>query len=381
MPKIAIMGHGVVGSGTAEVFFKNKPGIEKRAGKSLDIKYILDVRDPSEFAGLPYGDRFVNDFDIILNDPEIAVAAELIGGIEPAFTFAEKLLTAGKSVVTSNKELVAKKGAYLLKLARDNNVNFFFEASVGGGIPIIRPLSLCFSAGRINEVAGILNGTTNFILTKMFRDGMEFADALKLAQDNGYAERDPSDDVGGADACRKICILASMAFGKQVDPDRVPFEGITGVTKADIDFCTARGGAVKLIGIARRNQSGGVDAEVCPAFVGGGSQLAGVDDVFNAILVRGEETGDVVFYGKGAGKYPTASAVISDILNALKTPDNPHALCWEESEGSDYGGLVSGFYARTANGAFITGEMTRAEFNAKYGGDGVITAMRVFDNL
>ena len=335
MPKIAILGHGVVGSGTAEVFLKNKDGIAAKTGKDVELGYVLDVRNPDEFAGCAYKDKFVSDFAAILADPDVAVVAELIGGINPAYDFVKSSLNAGKSVVTSNKELVAKHGAELLRIAREKNANFFFEASVGGGIPIIRPLHQCLAADRINEVAGILNGTTNFILTKMFRDGMEFAEALKLAQDNGYAERDPSDDVNGIDACRKICILAAIVFGKRVSPDNVNVftEGISKITADDIRFCESKGGTVKLI--ARAARAGDkVSVTVCPTFVEKDSQLAGVNDVYNAVLVRGEATGDVVFYGKGAGKYPTASAVVNDIVNALAPPSETGLtpLSWEESE-------------------------------------------------
>jgi homoserine dehydrogenase len=335
MSKIAILGHGVVGSGTAEVFLKNKKSIEKNVGHEVDLKYVLDIRDASEFQGCVYGDKFVKDFDIILNDPEVTVAAELIGGTEPAYSFVKALLQKGKSVVTSNKELVAKKGAERLKIAREKNAAFLFEASVGGGIPIIRPLNQCLAADNIVEIAGILNGTTNFILTKMFRDGMGFDQALKLAQEYGYAERDPSDDVNGVDACRKICILASIIFGKRVNPDNAMIltEGIASLTREDIAFCESRGGTAKLI--ARAVKSGGkVEVSVCPTFVPRDSQLAGVSDVYNAILVRGEATGDVVFYGKGAGKYPTASAVVNDIANALlkNVSSSESTLIWDEEE-------------------------------------------------
>ncbi|MCL1788780.1 MAG: homoserine dehydrogenase [Oscillospiraceae bacterium] len=331
--KIAILGHGVVGSGTAEVFLKNKKSIEARVGHEVDLKYVLDIREADEFPGCAYTDRFVKDFDLILNDPEITVVAELIGGTEPAYGFVKALLLAGKSVVTSNKELVAKKGAELLKIARENNAAFLFEASVGGGIPIIRPLYQCLSADSIHEIAGILNGTTNFILTKMFRDNMGFDEALKLAQENGYAERDPSDDVNGIDALRKICILASIIFGKRVNPDNdlVLTDGITKLTREDITFCEKRGGTVKLIARAVKNGNQ-VEVSVCPTFVSNDSQLAGVNDVYNAILVRGEATGDVIFYGKGAGKYPTASAVVNDIANALKKPNEISTLIWSEEE-------------------------------------------------
>jgi len=327
MSKIAILGHGVVGSGTAEVFLKNKESISVKLGRDADIKYILDLR---EFPECEYSDRFTKDFEVILNDPEVTVAAELIGGTEPAYSFVKALLLAGKSVVTSNKELVAKKGAELLKIAAEKNVSFFFEASVGGGIPIIRPLQQCLSADSISEIAGILNGTTNFILTKMFRDSMPFEQALKLAQEFGYAERDPSDDVNGVDACRKICILASMIFGKRVNPDDVLTEGISSLTREDIEFCESKGGTCKLI--ARAVKVGdSVSVTVCPTFVDKNSQLAGVNDVYNAIMVRGEATGDVVFYGKGAGKYPTASAVVNDIVNALNGGGG-NSLSWSDVE-------------------------------------------------
>ena len=331
MSKIAILGHGVVGSGTAEVFFKNKDSISNKLGRDVDIKHILDLRDACEFADSPYSGSFTKDFEVILNDPEVTVAAELIGGTEPAYSYVKALLTAGKSVVTSNKELVAKKGAELLKIAAEKNVSFFFEASVGGGIPIIRPLQQCLSADSINEIVGILNGTTNFILTKMFRDDMAFDEALKLAQEYGYAERDPSDDVNGVDACRKICILASMIFGKRVNPDDVLCEGITTLTKEDIEFCESRGGTCKLIARAVKIGDKAM-VTVCPAFVSKDNQLAGVSDVYNAIMVRGEATGDVVFYGKGAGKYPTASAVVNDIANALasKAAGGISPLSWSD---------------------------------------------------
>ncbi|MCL1881421.1 MAG: homoserine dehydrogenase [Oscillospiraceae bacterium] len=330
MAKIAILGHGVVGSGTAEMFLKEKKSIAKRINNhEIDIKYILDVRDASEFVGCTYTDKFTKDFECILNDSEVTVVAELIGGTEPAYTFVKKLLLAGKSVVTSNKELVAKKGSELLRIAAEKGVNFFFEASVGGGIPIIRSLHNCLSADTITEISGILNGTTNFMLTKMFRDGMAFNDALKLAQENGYAEADPSDDVGGVDACRKICILASMVFGKQVNPDKVFCEGITKLTKADVDFCENRGGTAKLL--ARAVKIGDeISVCVCPAFVPNDSLLSGVNDVFNAVMVKGEATGEVVLTGRGAGKFPTASAVVNDVMNALSGVETP--ISWSDTE-------------------------------------------------
>ncbi len=329
MVKIAVLGYGVVGSGTVEVFYKNKESLEKKAGQELDIKYILDIRD---FDDSPYKDKFVKDFDLILNDPEVTVIAEVIGGLKFSYPYVKSALEAGKSVVTSNKELVAAKGAELLAIAKEKNVNFFFEASVGGGIPVIKPIHTCLEANEIDEIAGILNGTTNFILTKMIRDGMGFDEALKIAQDLGYAERDPSADVDGHDTCRKICILASLAFGKHVYPENVHTEGITKVTLEDVNYCDSCDCKIKLIGCAKREENGEISIGVFPAVIRDESQLAGVNDVFNAILVRGDATGDVVFYGKGAGKLPTASAVVSDIVSAAKHQNTSISLTWKDSE-------------------------------------------------
>ena len=331
MSKIAVLGYGVVGSGTVEVFYKNKENLEKKAGEPLDIKYILDVRD---FPDSPYADKFVKDFNVILNDPEVNVIAEVIGGLKFSYGYVKSALEAGKSVVTSNKELVAAKGAELLAIAKEKNVNFFFEASVGGGIPIIKPIHACLEANEIDEIAGILNGTTNFILTKMIRDGMSFEEALKIAQELGYAEHDPTADVEGIDACRKICILASLAFGKHVYPENVHTEGITKVTLRDVEYMESCDAKIKLIGCARREGDNEISIGVFPAVIKDESQLAGVNDVFNAILVRGDATGDVVFYGKGAGKLPTASAVVSDIVSAVKHSDTSRSLTWVDSDQS-----------------------------------------------
>lgn len=329
MAKIAVLGYGVVGSGTVEVFYKNKENLEKKAGEPLDIKYILDVRD---FPDSPYADKFVKDFNVILNDPEVSVVSEVIGGLKPAYDFVKSALSAGKSVVTSNKELVAAKGAELLAIAKEKGVNFFFEASVGGGIPIIKPIHTCLEANEIDAIAGILNGTTNFILTKMIRDGIGFDEALKTAQELGYAERNPTADVEGIDACRKICILASLAFGRHVYPESVHTEGITKITLDDVSYIDSYNAKIKLIGCARRENENEISIGVFPAVIMDESQLAGVNDVFNAILVRGDATGDVVFYGKGAGKLPTASAVVSDIVSAVKHSDTSRSLTWVDSE-------------------------------------------------
>lgn len=331
MAQVAVLGHGVVGSGVVEVMQKNKAVIEKKAGQSMEVKRILDLR---EFPGLPYSDKFTKDFQDILNDDEISVVAEVMGGIHPAFEFVTACLEKGKSVVTSNKELVAAKGAQLLETAKAHNVNFFFEASVGGGIPIIRPLHHCLAANEIYEVAGILNGTTNFILTKMIREQMPFDEALALAQKLGYAEKDPTADIEGHDACRKICILASLCYGKHVYPEMVHTEGITKITLEDVAYAEDWGGVIKLIGRAKKLDNGMLVAMVSPAFIPHDSQLASIDDVFNGILVRGNATGDVVFYGKGAGKLPTASAVVADIIAAAKSTHTSNSLTWVDSHES-----------------------------------------------
>ena len=333
MAEIAVMGHGVVGSGVMEVLISHKDSIAKRAKEEVHVKHILDLR---EFPGLPYSGIFTKDFNKIVNDPQVKIVVEVMGGLEPAYTYVKACLEHGKSVVTSNKELVAQKGAELLALAQKNNLNFLFEASVGGGIPIIRPISQCLAANEMTEIAGILNGTTNFILTKMIREGMAFEDALKLAQQLGYAERDPSADVEGIDACRKICILASLAYGTHVYPDSVHTEGITAITKEDVGYAGAWGGVIKLIGEVKKLENGRIHIQVAPMFISRESQLANVDDVFNGILVRGDATGDVVFYGKGVGKLPTASAVVADVVDALKHGVRMHdSLFWQPAEPAE----------------------------------------------
>lgn len=328
MKKIAVLGYGVVGSGTVEILYNHKESIEKKIGESYEVKYILDLRD---FPDSPYADKFTKSFDDIVNDKEVDIVVEVLGGVKFAYPYVKASLEAGKSVVTSNKELVAAYGAELLKIAREKDVNFFFEASVGGGIPIIRPLNQCLSANKIDEIAGILNGTTNFILTKMIKEGMGFDEALKIAQDLGYAEKDPTADVEGHDTCRKICILSALAFGKHVYPDNIHTEGITKITLEDVKYCESIGSVIKLIGYASE-KDGKVTIMTCPAVIDGDSQLAGVNDVFNAILVRGDATGDVVFYGKGAGKLPTASAVVSDVIIAAKEKSTTRMMSWEDSE-------------------------------------------------
>lgn len=277
---------------------------------------------------LPYSDKFVQTFDPIINDPEINLVVEVMGGVNPAYDYVKRCLLAGKNVVTSNKELVATYGSELLGIAHEKNINFLFEASVGGGIPIIRPISQCLAANELNEVAGILNGTTNFILTRMISDSMSFDDALALAQKLGYAEHNPAADVEGLDACRKICILASLAYGRHVNPKDVHTEGISKITLEDVKYAAAWGGVIKLIGRAKKLPDGRLSAMVCPAFIKKSSQLAGIDDVFNGIMVRGDAIGDVVFYGRGAGKLPTASAVVADIIDVAKHLKARKYLYW-----------------------------------------------------
>lgn len=344
---VAVMGYGTVGSGVVEVLKKNHDSIVKKSTqKELELKYILDLRD---FPGDPNEDKFIKDFNIILNDPEVKVVVETMGGLHPAFEFVSACLKAGKSVVTSNKELVATNGYELLCLAQENNANFLFEASVGGGIPIIRPITQCLAANEIDEIAGILNGTTNFILTMMIEQNMTFQDALKLAQDNGYAEKDPTADVEGHDACRKICILASLCFGKHVYPDSVHTEGISNITLEDVEYINDFGGVIKLLGRAKREGDDKISAIVSPCVVKNHSQLASVSDVFNAILVRGDAIGDVVFYGKGAGKLPTASAVVADVIDCAKHVDRKKSFGWGESQDNyvvDYKNLETSLYIR-----------------------------------
>ena len=348
---VAVMGYGVVGSGVVELFGKNHDSIVRRSTQSeMEIRYILDLRD---FPGDQNEKKFIKDFNVILQDKEVKIVVETMGGLHPAFEYVLACLRAGKSVVTSHNELVAAKGYDLRQAAEENNVNFLFEASVGGGIPIIRPISQCLAANEIDEIAGILNGTTNFILTRMIEDQMTFADALHLAQENGYAEKDPTADIEGIDACRKICILASLAFGKHVYPNGVYTEGITKIHLRDVEYIRAWGGVIKLLGRAKRLDDGRISAMVSPAVVKRHSQLAGVDDVFNAILVRGAAIGDVVFYGRGAGKMPTASAVVADVIDCAKHLKRKKLFGWGNSEEgyvADYRDMQTALYVRAQAG-------------------------------
>ena len=314
MVQIAVLGYGTVGSGVVEVIDTNHESINRKAGDEINIKYVLDLRD---FPGDPVQEILVHDFETIINDPEVDIIVEVMGGLEPAYTFTRRALEAGKSVCTSNKELVAEHGVELLELARKNNINYLFEASCGGGIPIIRPLNSSLTADEIDEVTGILNGTTNYILTKMASDGSEFEEALKEAQNYGYAERNPEADVEGYDACRKIAILSSLAYGNHVHYEDIYTEGITKITAADIKYAVAMGTSIKLLATSRKMEEG-FYAMVSPVMISKKSPLYSVNGVFNAIFIHGNVLGDAMFYGSGAGKLPTASAVVSDVVDCAK---------------------------------------------------------------
>lgn len=328
MVNIAVLGYGTVGSGVYEVINKNHSSINKRAGKEINIKYVLDLR---EFPGDPVMDILVHDFDVIVNDPEVDIVVEVMGGINPALSFTRAALEAGKSVCTSNKELVAAHGAELLAIAKEKGVNFLFEASVGGGIPIIRPLNQSLTADEITEITGILNGTTNYILTKMTEEGSDFDTVLKKAQEKGYAERNPEADIEGYDACRKIAILTSLAYGKQLDYEDIYTEGITGITGEDIAYAKKLGTSIKLLGTSQIID-GKIYSMVAPFMIGEEHALKNVNGVFNGIYVDGNMLGGTMFYGKGAGKLPTASAVVSDVIDAAKHQGTNIMTIWDKQK-------------------------------------------------
>ena len=398
--KIAIFGYGTVGSGVFDVINMNSDIIAKRAGKPIEVKYVLDLRD---FPGDPVEKVLVHDVDIILNDPEVKIIAEVMGGMEPAFTFTKRALSAGKSVCTSNKELVAAHGAELIELAAKNNCDYYFEASVGGGIPIIRSLCDSLVGDDIIEIKGIVNGTTNYILTRMGEDGLDFNVALKEAQDNGFAERNPAADIEGTDAQRKAAILASLAAGAQVDCDDIPTEGIVNITAEDIASVKGLGAKIKLLASIRRDDEK-ISAMVAPFLVFENCQLYHVNNVFNGILVTGNATGEVIFYGKGAGKLPTARAVAGDIIEAAKYYGIPSYIIWDRNRANmaEQGSSVGRFYVRLGENeamearkvlgvtaestsskagevAFITEAMSEADFNAKIEKIKVLSKIRVYD--
>ena len=346
MTEIAVLGFGVVGSGTVEVLDRNADRISRNAGQNIRVKYILDVR---EFPDSPYKHLFVDSFQTIIDDPDISVVVEVIGGTEQALEYTRRSLEAGKNVVTSNKELVAAHGVQLIKIAREKGVNYLFEASVGGGIPIMRPLVQCMAANNISEIYGILNGTTNYILTDMAKNGAGFSDSLRDAQKKGYAEADPTADIEGLDACRKICILSSLTFGRHIYPQFVPAEGITGITTDDMRYAAELGYKIKLLGRARV-VGDKVAVYVAPHLVSTDSLLAGVDGVMNGVVVRGNAVGDVILCGAGAGKMPTASAVVADVIDAVKHLYARKWITWADGDAdmvTDPMQLESAWYIRT----------------------------------
>ncbi len=328
MAKIAVLGYGTVGSGVVEVLTTNSESIKKRAGEGIEVKYVLDLRD---FPEDPIQEKIVHDVDIIINDPEIDVVVEVMGGIEPAFTFAKKALAAGKSVCTSNKALVAAHGPELLEVAKSNSLNFMFEASVGGGIPIIRPLNQSLTADEITQITGILNGTTNYILTKMSREGCSYDETLKEAQALGYAERNPEADVEGFDACRKIAILTSLSFGATVNFEEITTEGITKITDADFKYADKLGRVIKLFATSSK-KDGKVYAITAPFMIDSTHPLYNVNDVLNGIYINGNVIGDVMFFGAGAGKLPTASAVVADVVDCVKHKGKNVMTVWSSEK-------------------------------------------------
>lgn len=356
MIKVAVMGYGTIGSGVVEVITDNREVITSRIGEELEVKYVLDLRD---FPGSPVEKMLIKDYKTIVDDPEVDIVVETMGGINPAYSFVRECLESGKSVCTSNKELVASHGAELIAIAKEKGVNFFFEASVGGGIPIIRPINQSLTADVIEEITGILNGTTNLILTKMRDEGTDFEEVLKEAQDLGYAERNPEADVEGYDACRKIAILTSLAYGKQVDYNDIYTEGITKITATDFKYARKMKSTIKLVGRSWL-EDGKISAMVSPVLVREGHPLYTVDDVFNGIFVKGNMLGDSMFYGKGAGKLPTASAVVADVIEAAKNKGNNIKIIWDSEKLSlqEHKDVKNKFFVRVKETSSIVGEVS-----------------------
>lgn len=386
MIKIAVMGYGTIGSGVVEVLETNRDSIAKRVGEEVEVKYVLDLRD---FPGDPIEKKIVHDYKEIAADEEVKIVVETMGGVEPAFTFVKTMLEAGKSVTTSNKALVAEKGAELIAIAKEKKANFMFEASVGGGIPIIRSINACLTADKIEEITGILNGTTNYMLTKMSNEGSEFDDVLKDAQAKGYAEKDPTADVEGYDACRKIAILTSLVAGQQVDFEKIHTEGITKVSAVDFKYAKKMGKSIKLLATSKKTGDS-YSAMVAPHLLAPEHPLYNVNDVFNAVFVHGNVLGDAMFYGSGAGKLPTASAVVADVVDMAKHLGKNIPVEWstEELALEDYKNTEKQFFVRTsvdeaavkdvfgdvtfvkADGVagetgFVTGTMSEADYEEK----------------
>ncbi len=398
MIQVAVMGYGTVGSGVVEVIEKNKEEINKKSGEEINIKYILDLRD---FPGDPYADKVVHDVDLILNDPEIMIICETMGGLKPAYDFTKRALQAGKSVCTSNKELVAVHGPELIRIAHENKCNYLFEASVGGGIPIIRPLNYSLTAEKIDGITGILNGTTNYILSRMEKEGADFEEVLKEAQEKGYAERNPEADVEGYDACRKIAILSSLMCGKNVKYEDIYTEGITKITSTDFAYAHAMGKTIKLLAQSKE-ADGKFYAMVAPFMISKQHPLYMVNDVFNAVCVHGNMLGDSMYYGRGAGKLPTASAVVSDVVDCARHIGKVIMCFWDDQDVELTGIEQAGrrFFVRveeekeskalqvfesvsvieadvSGEFAFVTDQMTEKEFNDKAQEVGIISRIRI----
>ena len=398
MIQVAVMGYGTVGSGVVEVIEKNKEEINKKSNEALNIKYILDLRD---FPGDPYEDKIVHDVEVILNDPEVQIICETMGGLKPAYEFTKRALMSGKSVCTSNKELVATYGPELIQIAHEHTCNYLFEASVGGGIPIIRPLNYSLTAEKIDAISGILNGTTNYILTKMEREGAAFEEVLKEAQEKGYAERNPEADIEGYDACRKIAILSSLMCGKNVRYQDIYTEGITKITADDFKYAKVMDCTIKLLGLAKE-ENGGLYAMVSPFLISKNHPLSMVNDVFNAVCVHGNMLGDSMYYGRGAGKLPTASAVVSDVVDCARHIGKIITCFWdaEDVKLTNVDEVERAFFVRVEKAkeqeaketfgdvkevtagvdgefAFVTGRMSEKEFNEKAEKVGVISRIRL----
>lgn len=367
MVNIAVLGYGTVGSGVVEVINTNHEIINKRAGEEINIKYVLDLRD---FPGDPVQQILTHDFNDILNDDEVKVVVEVMGGINPAYTFVKQCLAAGKSVATSNKELVASHGPELLAIAKENNVNFLFEASVGGGIPIIRPLNTSITADEVTEITGILNGTTNYILTKMDQEGASYDEVLKQAQELGYAERNPEADVEGGDACRKIAILTSIVYGKHLDYTKIHTEGITKISTEDFKYADALGVSIKLVGTTKK-EGDTLYSFVAPMMLDENHPLSGIHDVFNGIFVHGNVVDDIMFYGRGAGKLPTASAVVSDVVDEVKHMGKNIMASWdaEPLPIGDFRDAVNRFFVRVS-----ADSITKEEVQKLFGDVTYVTA-------
>ncbi len=399
MIKVAVLGYGNIGSGVVQVLLKNKETIAKKAGDEIVPACVLDLRD---FPGDVMEDKVVKDINLITQNPEISIVVETMGGTKPAYAFVKACLEAGKHVATSNKELVAAHGPELLEIAKAHHVSFLFEASVGGGIPIIRPLVSSITSDAVTEITGILNGTTNYMLTKMSEDGLDYDAVLEDAQERGYAERNPAADVEGHDARRKIAILSSLAFGKYVDYEDVYTEGITKITSADFAYAKVLGSRIKLFGTSKKKDDGSISTMVCPVMITNEHPLFAVNDVMNAILVRGESMGDLMFYGAGAGKLPTASAVVADVVNAARNPKITEIEPYEPGKmtvsdhlksthsyfvrvkGSDANAVAESFKAKQIVDAgiadefgLITAEWTENEFDALCENYPVVSVIRL----